>query len=61
MSNLADTEGPCAQHERDPLRQIALSIVIPIKNESENLPLLVQDLRAVLQGQGTDYEIVFHR
>jgi glycosyltransferase involved in cell wall biosynthesis len=43
----------------DELKKVDLSIVIPIKNESENLSLLMADLLAVLaQGRET-YEIIF--
>jgi dolichol-phosphate mannosyltransferase len=36
-----------------------LSIVVPVKNESENLPLLVEDLRCVMASRPEAYEIVF--
>lgn len=35
-----------------------LSVVIPMYNEAEVLPLLVNRLRPVLDGIGTDYEVV---
>lgn len=36
-----------------------LSVVIPVFNEQENLPVLCQRLFAVLQAEGLDFEIVF--
>lgn len=36
----------------------ALSVVIPVYNEEDVLPLLVQRLRPLLDGLGTDYEVV---
>ena len=36
-----------------------LSIVIPVYNEAEALPLLFQALSTVLRGMDCDYELVF--
>ena len=36
-----------------------LSVVIPVYNEEENLPLLWPELRTVLDGLGTSYEVIF--
>jgi glycosyltransferase involved in cell wall biosynthesis len=36
-----------------------LSVVIPVYNEEENLPLLWPELRGVLDGLGLTYEIIF--
>ena len=36
-----------------------LSVVIPVYNEQENLPLLWPELRGVLDGLGLSYEIIF--
>src|SRR5258708_36136471 len=36
-----------------------LSIVIPVYNETESLPALLQTLNSVLPGMNCDYEIVF--
>src|SRR5262249_35091495 len=36
-----------------------LSVVIPVYNEEENLPLLWPELRAVLDGLGLAYEVLF--
>ena len=36
-----------------------LSVVIPVYNEEENLPLLWPELRGVLDGLGLAYEVVF--
>src|SRR5262245_52721908 len=36
-----------------------LSVVIPIKDERDNLPLLHQQLRAALDPRGLHYEMVF--
>lgn len=38
---------------------VELSIVIPVYNEEENLPLLWPELRAVLEKLGLDFEVVF--
>jgi glycosyltransferase involved in cell wall biosynthesis len=38
---------------------VKLSIVIPIFNEEENLPLIYEELKAVLDGMKVDYEILF--
>ena len=36
-----------------------LSVVIPVYNEEENLPLLWPELRSVLEAEGVDFEVVF--
>jgi glycosyltransferase involved in cell wall biosynthesis len=36
-----------------------LSIVVPVYNEEENLPLLLPELRAVLDSTGLRYEVIF--
>jgi glycosyltransferase involved in cell wall biosynthesis len=38
---------------------VKLSIVIPIFNEEENLPLIYEELKAVLDGMKVDHEILF--
>lgn len=38
---------------------IDLSIVIPIKNERDNLPLLMNDLRKALAGRPETFEVIF--
>jgi len=35
-----------------------LSIIVPIYNEAENIPHLHQQLRAALEGQGLQYEVI---
>ncbi|WP_405922287.1 glycosyltransferase [Streptomyces sp. NBC_00122] len=39
-------------------RSIALSIVVPIFNEEEVLPVLTARLRPVLDGSGEPYEVL---
>src|SRR5262245_66230843 len=36
-----------------------LSVVLPVYNEEENLPLLWPELRGVLDGLGLSYEVIF--
>jgi glycosyltransferase involved in cell wall biosynthesis len=36
-----------------------LSVVIPAYNEEENVPILYEKLKKVLDGLGQDYEIIF--
>lgn len=36
-----------------------LSIVIPIFNEEENLPLIYEEVKGVLEGMGVEHEILF--
>jgi glycosyltransferase involved in cell wall biosynthesis len=36
-----------------------LSVVIPVYNEEENLPVLWPELRGVLEAEGLDFEVVF--
>ena len=36
-----------------------LSVVIPVKNEEENIPILYEELKQVLNGIGKDHEIIF--
>lgn len=36
-----------------------LSIVIPIFNEEENLPLIYEEVKGVLEGMGAEHEILF--
>jgi glycosyltransferase involved in cell wall biosynthesis len=38
---------------------VDLSVVIPVYNEEQNLPLLWPELRTVLESQGLDFEVVF--
>jgi glycosyltransferase involved in cell wall biosynthesis len=38
---------------------VDLSVVIPVYNEEENLPLLWPELRTVLEGERLDFEVVF--
>ena len=38
---------------------IDLSVVIPLYNEEENLPVLWPELKSVLEGQGLAFEVVF--
>jgi glycosyltransferase involved in cell wall biosynthesis len=40
-------------------KNIALSVVIPVYNERENLPILYADLKTVLDGLKRRYEILF--
>lgn len=39
--------------------QIAVSVVIPVFNEEENVPLLYSELKGVLNSLGQEYEIIF--
>ena len=39
--------------------EYALSVVIPVYNEVENLPILQQQLAATLTSLGTSYEIIY--
>ncbi len=45
--------------EKKELQKIGLSIVIPIQNEKENIPLLYDELIAVLNNLKEEYEIIF--
>ncbi|MDY7039052.1 MAG: glycosyltransferase, partial [Thermodesulfobacteriota bacterium] len=45
--------------EEKKLEKIGLSIIIPICNEKKNLPLLYDELIAVLNGLKENYEIIF--
>jgi len=38
---------------------IDLSIVLPVYNEEDSLPVLWPEIRAALAGQGLDYEVIF--
>jgi glycosyltransferase involved in cell wall biosynthesis len=38
---------------------VKLSIVIPIFNEEENLPLIYEEVKGVLEGMGAEHEILF--
>ncbi len=38
---------------------IAISVVVPVYNEEENLPILIPGLLKVLEGLGCSYEIIF--
>jgi glycosyltransferase involved in cell wall biosynthesis len=39
--------------------EIEISVVIPVYNEEENLPILISQLTEVLEGVGRSYEMVF--
>ena len=45
--------------EKEIKPKLDLSIVIPIYNEEENLPILYEKLKAVLDNLGKSYEIIF--
>jgi glycosyltransferase involved in cell wall biosynthesis len=38
---------------------VELSVVIPVYNEEDNLPLLWPELRGVLEGMGVTFEVIF--
>jgi len=40
-------------------KKISLSVVVPVYNESENLPELFRKLKKILPGLTPDYEIIF--
>ncbi|HEX6160089.1 MAG TPA: glycosyltransferase, partial [Thermoanaerobaculia bacterium] len=35
-----------------------LSVVFPVYNEEENIPLLLREIRSAVEGRGWSYEIV---
>jgi len=41
------------------MANVQLAVVIPVYNEEENLPLLMQRLMPVMQGLGKSFEIIF--
>jgi dolichol-phosphate mannosyltransferase len=43
----------------DPSEPIKISVIVPVFNEEENLPILVPQLFEVLKGIGLPYEIIF--
>jgi len=36
-----------------------ISVIIPVYNEEENIPLLYEELIQVLENIGSDYEVIF--
>lgn len=40
-------------------QKVAVSVVVPLKNEEQNVPLLYEKLSAQLEGLGKHYEIIF--
>lgn len=52
-------ESPRVEANPADMRKRSLSVVIPILNETRGLPALEQRLRAVLDGVGRDWEVVF--
>src|SRR5512140_2785661 len=40
------------------MSKLDLSVVFPVYNEAENIPILLGEIRAALEGQGWVYEIV---
>ncbi|MGA7615461.1 MAG: glycosyltransferase family 2 protein [Thermoanaerobaculia bacterium] len=40
------------------MNQLDLSVVFPVFNEEENLPILVQEIRDALHGRGVQYEMI---
>ena len=49
---------PAARPEPGPA-SLDLSIVVPVYNEEENLPLLWPEIREVLEPTGLRYEVIF--
>jgi dolichol-phosphate mannosyltransferase len=43
----------------DEKRPIDISLVVPVYNEEENLPILIPEMTEVLQGLGKSYEMIF--
>ena len=43
----------------DEKRLIDISLVVPVYNEEENLPILIPEMTEVLQGLGKSYEMIF--
>jgi dolichol-phosphate mannosyltransferase len=43
----------------DEERPIDISLVVPVYNEEENLPILIPEMIEVLQGLGKSYEMIF--
>lgn len=43
----------------DEERPIDMSLVVPVYNEEENLPILIPEMTEVLQGLGKSYEMIF--
>jgi dolichol-phosphate mannosyltransferase len=43
----------------DEERPIDISLVVPVYNEEENLPILIREMTEVLQGLGKSYEMIF--
>jgi glycosyltransferase involved in cell wall biosynthesis len=41
------------------MEQLQLSVVIPVYNEEENIPILVQELEETLTSLGKSYEVIF--
>src|SRR5438552_15099947 len=46
---------PATVHQRDGL---AISVIVPAKNEAQNLPVLVERLFPVLHGLGQPFEVI---
>ncbi len=43
----------------DKERPVDISLVVPVYNEEENLPILIPEVTEVLQGLGASYEMIF--
>jgi dolichol-phosphate mannosyltransferase len=46
-------------HSTEVKREIDISVVIPVYNEEENLPILIPSVTEVLEGLGKSYEMIF--
>ncbi len=55
----ARVSGIAADEARAPASGLDLSIVVPVYNEEENLPLLWPEIRQVLDPTGWSYEVIF--
>ena len=55
----ARVSGIAADEARAPTSGLDLSIVVPVYNEEENLPLLWPEIRQVLDPTGLSYEVIF--
>ena len=61
LSEMLDLESRALPRQPNPVApaaRVAISVIVPAKNEEQNLPVLIERLFAVLRDQGEPFEVI---